>query len=99
MNTNLLNNLTWKHVGLAVEAILQSGAWQARKYVSPNEVIKVTRVRYGKKFDKRHRSASFHLTVGQPGYREREFIAACKKAGEPFPVKKVQLKTLPIPRK
>jgi hypothetical protein len=33
-------------------------------------------------------------TIGIPNYL-REFIRKCKKAGEPFPVKKIQLKFLP----
>ena len=30
------------------------------------------------------------VPVGKPNYRERKFIALCKEAGEPFPVKKTQ---------
>jgi hypothetical protein len=32
------------------------------------------------------------FTIGKPNYEEREFIKKCKKAGEPFPVKKIQVK-------
>jgi len=39
------------------------------------------------------------LTIGRPNYAEREFIKLCKKAGEPFPVKKMQLKFYPKKKK
>lgn len=32
------------------------------------------------------------ITIGTPNSRERDFIKMCKKAGEKFPIKKVQLK-------
>ncbi len=35
------------------------------------------------------------VKVGVPNYLETRFIKACKKAGEPLPVKKVQLKFWP----
>lgn len=35
------------------------------------------------------------VTFGAPNYEAREFIKKCKKAGEPFPVKKVQLRAYP----
>jgi hypothetical protein len=38
------------------------------------------------------------LKIGTPNYLEARFINACKKAGEPFPVKKVQLQPWPKPR-
>lgn len=95
-----LNSMTWKHVGLAVETLLKTNSYQARKYVSPTEVIKVTRNRYGKSgWTKRDTRADIRLTIGSPGYVERKFIAACKKSGEPFPVSKVQIKALPVKRK
>lgn len=40
--------------------------------------------------DKRNKSIELVLKLGAPNYREREFIQACKKAKEPFPVKKIQ---------
>ena len=65
------------------------GIRQAIVYVAPNFVVKATRQ---SKPTLRTRSETFLLTVGRPAYLERRFIKACFKAGEPFPVKKVQLK-------
>jgi hypothetical protein len=59
------------------------------KYVSPNLVINGTRMHPA---TKRSRSTTIVLSVGKPNYRNSEFIRTCKKAGEPFPVKKLQLK-------
>jgi hypothetical protein len=39
------------------------------------------------------------VTFGAPGYKQQRFIDACLTAGEPFPVKKVQLTAWPIKRK
>lgn len=39
------------------------------------------------------------LTIGRPNYAEREFIKLCKKAGEPFPIKKMQYKIYPKKKK
>lgn len=71
-------------------------AKQVIVYNSPKSTVKLTRIR---RFDKRSRGESFVLTIGSPCYRAREFIKLCKKAGEPFPVRKVQLKMWPKPKK
>lgn len=39
------------------------------------------------------------LTIGKPNYKERNFVKQCKKAGEPFPIKKIQLKFPPKKKK
>jgi hypothetical protein len=46
------------------------------------------------------RGAPIELTVmiGRPNHEAVDFIKACKKAGEPFPVRKIQLK-FPVKRK
>jgi hypothetical protein len=75
-----------------VRAILYAGAWKATKYVSPNLTVKVTRKLYGKKRRPSQKAFELVLTAGKPNYEERAFIKTLGKAGEPFPVKKVQLK-------
>jgi diaminopimelate epimerase len=67
-------------------------ARSAVKYVSEKEVVKATR--RGKP-SKRACQTQVLLTIGRPNYAERKFIKLCQKAGEPFPVKKVQLKLYP----
>lgn len=71
------------------EAVLVGGARKATKYLSERDVIKVS---YHGKRDARSRTHHVVLTVGAPNYAERKFIKALKKSGEPFPVKKIQLK-------
>lgn len=62
---------------------------KATKFVSPDFVVKATRQM---KPDRRGRSWTVILTFGKPNFRERLFVKSCQKAGEAFPVKKVQLK-------
>ena len=76
-------------IGRVVFAILGSDAYRATKYISPTEVIKATRRH---KRNKRAKRVEMVVTVGDPNYAEREFIKRCRQAGEPFPVKKIQLK-------
>lgn len=58
-------------------------------YLSPTFIIKSSRMH---KKDRRMKIENFVLTVGKPNYQEKKFIKLCKKAGEPFPIKKLQLK-------
>jgi hypothetical protein len=69
--------------------------WKATKYISPNFVVKATRKRFGAKINPDNLSegiCEICLTLGRPNYAEREFIKLCKKAGEKFPVKNIQIK-------
>jgi hypothetical protein len=79
-----------KEYAKVAQALLDSGAYQAVLYVSPTRTIKATRKRLRGKFDRR--SVELILTDGPPAYAERQRIKLLKKAGEPFPVKKVQLR-------
>lgn len=94
-----------KDVLFVFDAVLSTGAAVATKYVSPQVVVRATRITYrsGKKGNRKFAPAGKEIEVrfhiGRPNYEEREFIAACRKAKEPFPVKKVQLKFLPQDRK
>ena len=63
-----------------------NGAKSATKYISPNLVARA--VRFGK-FDSQ--GLDVRVKLGRPNFAERKFIKLCKKAGEPFPVKKIQL--------
>lgn len=62
---------------------------RATLYVSPDYVISAC---LQHKPSKRATRQTIVLKIGQPNFRERLFVKACLKAGEPFPVKKVQLK-------
>lgn len=76
-------------ISKAVESLLETGARQAVVYQHPNLVVKATRRH---KPDKRARTTEIMLTIGAPNYECQQFIKRCLKAGEPFPVRKVQLK-------
>ena len=73
-----------------VVALLSSDAVRATKYVSEKLTVKAKRKEF--KGRANPRLTELHVTFGAPNYEEREFIKACKKAGERFPVAKVQLK-------
>lgn len=60
----------------------------ATKYISPVQVVHLSRIG---RFSARQRSSHFHVKVGKPNYDEAKFVKLCQKAGEPFPVRKVQL--------
>jgi hypothetical protein len=42
------------------------------------------------KHDGRATRAEFVLTIGAPNYQSRQLIKLAKRAGEPFPIKKLQ---------
>ena len=73
-------------------ALLDNKIRRATVYLSPTCTVKVSNVR---KVGKRDQYVTLAVTYGKPNYEERLFIKACKKAGEQFPVKKVQFKNWP----
>ena len=75
--------------GQLAEIIVNGGAKRATKYLSPSLVVKATRIG---KIDRRDAQAHFIMTVGRPNFAETQFINVCQTAGEPFPVKKIQVK-------
>jgi hypothetical protein len=77
-----------------VEIILGGGAIQATKYFSDILIVRARRRLFGGKITKGN--VEIVLTIGKPNYAEREFIKLCKKAKEPFPVKKIQVKMLKV---
>jgi hypothetical protein len=75
--------------------LIQTEAHTATKYLSPTHVVRATRIVWRGKIDKRSRTIEIRFTDGKPNYHAREFIKRCQKAGEPFPVRKIQLKFFP----
>ena len=71
-----------------VKAVLE-GSRKATRYVSPMTVVKAT-ARHRPRM--RSRTVEIVVTIGRPNYAERAFIRQAKKAGEPFPVRKIQVK-------
>jgi len=83
---------TGQVVGKVVGALLANNARRATKFLSEKETIKAQRIIFGGRISKRDTRTTVVVTFGRPNYLEREFIRQCKKAGESFPVKKIQLK-------
>ena len=73
-------------------ALLTGPVRRATVYLSPTCTLKVANMN---KVRKNANAVYFAVSYGVPNYEERIFIKACKRAGEPFPVKKVQLKFWP----
>lgn len=75
-----------------VDKILEGGIVKATKFVSPKEIVRGVRRRFGK--DKKFNRGNMEiiLTIGKPNYVEREFIKQCRKNQEAFPLKGVLIK-------
>lgn len=85
----------------AVAKVVDLAGPEVRKatlYLSPKLVVSVC-WRNKAMTSKRSTRQEYVLKIGAPNYLEVRFIDACKKAGEPFPVKKVQVQPWPKPRK
>jgi len=80
-----------RHLVKIADVMLAADARQALKVLAPDLVVQATRVMWDGKFGRRG-SLDIRFTAGRPNYLARRFIKACKKAGEPFPVKKIQLR-------
>lgn len=81
-------------VGHVVECARLYRAHKATKFVSPKLVVRATQKLERGKVPKRG-NVEIVLTIGRPNFVERRFIKACQKAGETFPVRKVQIKQPP----
>ena len=80
-------------ISTVVDNLLETNSYKAEKYLTDKLVVRATRKSYKGKFAKGN--IEILLVVGKPNFAQREFIKDCKKAGEPFPVKRIQLKALP----
>ena len=78
-----------KEFAAVAKAIIDAGAYQAVKYISPKLVLKATRRHKPSARDLRR---EFVFTMGRPAFNEAAFIKKAIAAGEPFPIKKVVLK-------
>jgi len=80
------------YVDKVIGALVANDARTATKYITDRRVVRATRRMWGGKILNRTYNMEITLTIGRPNYRERQFIKQCKRAGEPFPVKKIQLR-------
>lgn len=83
---------TYPIFGTLIGSVMEGGYWRATKYFSEKLIIRATRRRNDD-------VVSILLSICPPNIKERKFIKLCKKAGEPFPIKKIQLQAIPQPRK
>jgi hypothetical protein len=65
------------------------GAKTAIKIIDEKTIVKAT---YRFKPKRGNRREEMVVTFGEPDYLTEAFIKRCKKAGEPFPVKKIQFR-------
>lgn len=82
-----------KHYAAVCSALMSSTAKTAIKIIDEKTIVKAT---FRKKQNNRNRREEMVVTVGEPEYRIAKFIKACKKAGEPLPVKKIQFRNWPV---
>ena len=77
----------------AISELLGSDATRSvTVYANPTMRVTATRLH---RVDRRNTRESIILTYGSLNYAGREFVEACKRAGEPFPVKRPQLRFWP----
>lgn len=88
MRINEVRRVVDRAVARVVGAVV-AGAKHAVVYVSPRFTVKATRV-FRPRGDER--SVEMVLTMGRPNYAERQFIKDYRKAGEKFPVRKIQVR-------
>lgn len=74
-----------------IAAMIDPNVRTATAYLSPKYTMRFSRIHR----HRRARSRTFALTLGTPNYEARQFIKRAKKAKEPFPVKRVQLRMWP----
>lgn len=86
-------------VAETVAHLLDTGAHRVVKYLSPRRIVRATRILDDKKLPGKGRNTDLRVVIGAPNYLERTFISVCRKAGEPFPIKKPQVQPVPTPRK
>lgn len=86
------HKLVLRSIAKAFDSLLKAKAHQAIAYQHPRLIVKVTRRGKPDKGSNHASHAEFVLTIGRPAFRERVFIKHCIKAGESFPVKRVQLR-------
>lgn len=77
-----------------IKAVQQDKVYSAAKYISEKIVVRIARKRFNNKLPAKGSNFEGVLVIGRPNFAQREFIALCKKAKEPFPVKNVQLKLI-----
>lgn len=82
-----------KYFAMVCGALASSDAKSVVKVIDDKTVVKAT---WRFKPDGRNKREEMVVTIGAPDYRIASFIKKCRKAGEPFPIKKLQYKAWPV---
>lgn len=82
----------YQAIAKVVEQLIESGAHKATAYLSDKFIVNATRRLFKYRTPGKTENVQILLIVGKPNYTQRLFIKQCKKAGEPFPIRKIQLK-------
>jgi len=77
---------------IVCDALIKSDAKSAIKFIDEKTIVRAT---WHNKPSGRNNRETMVVSFGAPNYIDREFIAKCKKAKEPFPVKKIQFRFWP----
>lgn len=85
----------YPYIGKLVQTLIETEARVATKYLSPRHVIRATRKVFAGRINKQDRRTEIMITDGEPNYHARKFIKLCQRAGEPFPIRKIQLTPFP----
>lgn len=89
-----------RYFAAAISALLGHGGKMKSATVFVDERTRVTATFVHRSDTRRGaRHTTVAVTFGAPNYAGREFIRTCREVGEPFPVKKPQLRPWPVPRK
>jgi hypothetical protein len=70
------------------------GVRVATVFISPRLTVRATMRRFKGRLSRdvrRDKGVDITLTIGRPNCEAREFITQARRAGEPFPIKKVRL--------
>lgn len=95
----MIDNRLSRVVAATVRALLSTGSHTATSFVSDRLTVRATRVLlHGKVPTGRLSRYDIALTIGRPNFSARAFIKKAKQAGEPFRIRKVQLKAAPVSR-
>lgn len=87
-----MDKIVTKAIIECMNALGTPKCYRATKFLDEKRIVRVSAKTYNGKVAAKNQNLECVLTIGRPNYLERDFIKKCKKAGEPFPVKKVQLK-------
>lgn len=79
-----------------MDATLSANAHTGTAYISPIYTIRATRRLTRGKIVAGDRRIEVLVTIGEPNYKAAKFIKAAKAAGEPFPIRKIQLQFPPV---